>query len=192
MAALAVVPEYEYVKAMMYSLLILAAEKPIPMLLDPKAGLFVWTLVVFGLVLFILWRYAWGPISTALAKREETIDNSIKRAERALDEARQIASDNEKARREAEVSAQKILRQAKDAAEKLSSEQLESTQSQVEGMLGQAREEIEQAKKRALKELRTEVAELAIEAAEKVVSANMDSGQNRKIVDDFMSGLSEN
>ncbi len=162
------------------------------MLLDPKAGLFIWTLVVFGLVLFILWRYAWGPIAKALATREETIDNSIRRAERALDEARQIAADNEKARREAEVEAQKILREAKDAAEKLRTEHLDETKEQVDRMIEQARENIDQERQKVLKELRAEVAGLAIEAAEKVVAANMDSGRNRKIVEDYISELAEN
>lgn len=177
---------------MMLSVFVLAVEPPIPALLDPKAGLFFWTAVIFGLVLTILWRYAWGPIYRALEQREQTIDASIKRAERALDEARQIAADNEKARREAEVEASRILRQARESADKLRSEQIDKTQADIQGMLEQARAEIEQEKRSALQELRSEVAGLAIEAAEKVIVANLDEASNRRIVEDFIAGLPRN
>jgi F-type H+-transporting ATPase subunit b len=177
---------------MTHLILVLAVETPIPALLDPKAGLFFWTVVVFGLVLLILWRYAWGPIYRALEQREQTIDASIKRAERALDEARQVAADNEKARREAEVEAQRILRQARDSAEQLRSEQAARTQEEVQNMLRQARAEIEQEKLGALHALRSEVAGLAIEAAEKVIGASLDAEMNRRLVDDFIKELPRN
>jgi F-type H+-transporting ATPase subunit b len=85
-------------------------EHPIPALLDPKVGLFFFTVVVFLTVYFILRKFAWGPITAALENREETIDASIKRAETALAEARQISEDNQRARRDAEADAQRVLR----------------------------------------------------------------------------------
>ena len=80
----------------------LAVETPTPSLLQPNAGIFFWTLVVFLIVLGLLWKFAWGPITSALEKREETIDSSIRRAEEALAEAKAIQADNEKALRQAE------------------------------------------------------------------------------------------
>ena len=75
--------------------LLQVVEHETPLLLDPKAGLFFFTLLVFLIVAFLLRKFAWGPITEALATREKTIEDSIHRAEKALAEARQISEDNE-------------------------------------------------------------------------------------------------
>ena len=172
--------------------LLLAADTPTPALLDPKAGLFFWTLVVFLIVLLVLRRYAWGPITRALQERETTINASIQRAEDALAEAKQIAADNEQARREAEVQAQRILRDARETAEQLRSEERDKTRQELQLMRDQARAEIEQEKQNALSALRAEVADLAIQAAERVLDANLDASANRRIVESFIDGLPKN
>ncbi|HEY5564078.1 MAG TPA: F0F1 ATP synthase subunit B [Rhodothermia bacterium] len=167
-------------------------EHPTPALLDPKVGLFVFTLLVFLIVAFILKRYAWGPITSALENRQKTIDESIKRAEIALAEARQISEDNERARREAEADAQRVLREAREAADALRSEEVERTRDQIRGMQEAARVEIEREKQGALDELRTEVAELAIKAAEKLLQENLDAPKNRRLVEAFIRDLNGN
>ncbi|MEM1268748.1 MAG: F0F1 ATP synthase subunit B [Bacteroidota bacterium] len=167
-------------------------EPPTPALLDPKSGLFIWTVIVFSIVLAVLWKYAWGPITQALATREKTIEDSIERAERALAEAKQIAEDNEKARREAEADARQIVADAREAADRLRTEELDKTREQVQAMQTQAREDIEREKQSALAELRAEVADLAVKAAEKVLGSNLDASSNRKLVDDFIDDLNKN
>ena len=167
-------------------------EHPTPALLDPKVGLFVFTLLVFLIVAFILKRYAWGPITSALENRQKTIDESIKRAEIALAEARQISEDNERARRASEADAQRVLREAREAADALRSEEVERTRDQIRGMQEAARVEIEREKQGALDELRTEVADLAIKAAEKLLQENLDAAKNRRLVEDFIRDLNGN
>lgn len=167
-------------------------EHPIPPLLDPKVGLFFFTVVVFLTVYFILRKFAWGPITEALENREETIDASIKRAETALAEARQISEDNQRARRDAEADAQRVLREAREAAEAIRSEEVEKTRGQIRDMQEAARADIEREKQGALDELRTEVADLAIKAAEKLLSENLDVAKNRKLVENFIQELNEN
>lgn len=167
--------------------LILAAD-----LLSPHAGLVFWKFLTFLLLLFLLYKFAWGPISSALVQREKTIDESITRAEKALAEARQIQADNEKARRESEQEAQRILREARDTAERLRSEEVERTRAQIRQMQQQAQAEIEREKQSALGELRTEVADLAIQAAGKILRANLDGSRQRKIVEDFIDDLPKN
>ncbi|MEX0748238.1 MAG: F0F1 ATP synthase subunit B, partial [Rhodothermales bacterium] len=100
-------------------------------LLSPNAGLIFWKALVFGLLLFLLYKFAWGPITRALSEREETIDASIKRAELALAEARQIQEQNEKARREAEQEAQRVLHEAREASDRIRTEEVEKTRSQI-------------------------------------------------------------
>ena len=170
-------------------LFIQANEHPTPALLDPKLGLFVFTLLVFGIVALILKKYAWGPIMGALDTREKTIEESINRAEKALAEARQISEDNEKARRDAEVEAQKVTREAREAAEALRNEEIDKTKEQIRQMQEVARAEIEREKEGALNELRAEVANLAIGAAEKLLAENLDADKNKRLVKDFLDDL---
>ncbi len=167
-------------------------DPPAPALLSPKVGIFVWTMIVFLPVLFILWKYAWKPISKALVTREETIAASIQRAEQALAEAKQIAADNETARREAEVEARHIVGQAREAAETVREEEMEKTRTEIRMMQEQAQAEIEQEKQAALNAVRTEVADLAIQAAEKILRENLDAVRNRKLVEGFIDGLPKN
>ena len=167
-------------------------EAPTPDLLAPNVGLVFWTAVTFGIVLFLLWRYAWGPITEALEEREENISNSIQRAEKALAEAKQVQADNQKARREAEREAQRILREAREAAESLREDEVEKTREKIRKMQEQAQAEIEREKQGALEELREEVADLAIQAASKILKEDVDGDRQRRLVDNFIDDLPTN
>ena len=109
-------------------------------LLSPNWGLLFWKTIVFGVTFWILYKYAWGPITKALKEREDTIDNSIQRAERALTEAREVQADNERARREAEQQAQRLLRTAREQADHLRDEEVQKTREQIQQMRDQAGE----------------------------------------------------
>lgn len=161
-------------------------------LLEPSAGLIVWKTLAFLIFFGLLYKYAWGPIVRALRDREETIDSSIQRAEEALAEAKQIQADNQKARREAEKEAQRILREARESAEELRSEEVEKTRAKIRQMQEQAQAEIEREKQGALEELRNEVADLAIEAASKIIKEDMDDKRQRRLVGDFLDKLPKN
>lgn len=161
-------------------------------LLAPNFGLIFWMALAFLTLLFLLSKYAWGPITTALAERETTIETSLTRAEKALAEAKQLAADNERARREAEAEAQRILRDAREAAEASRTEQVEKTRQQIRQLQATAEAEIEREKQQALAELRSEVADLALLAAEKILHENLDAPRQKKIVDDFIADLPKN
>lgn len=161
-------------------------------LLSPDAGLIFWIAVTFGLLLVLLRKFAWGPITSALTQREATIAESIAQAEKALAEAKQLQADNTKARREAEAQAQAILREAREEAERLRGEEVDKTRSQIKQMQDSAQAEIEREKQSALDSLRAEVADLAVQAAEKILRANLDADRQKKIVSDFLGDLSKN
>lgn len=161
-------------------------------LLAPNVGLIIWITLVFLLLLVVLRKFAWGPITSALEERERTIDESIQRAETALAEARQIQADNERARRDAEQEAQRILREARDVAERLRTEEVEKSREQIRQMQQNAQEEIAREKQSALAELRSEVADLAIKAAGKILKENLDEARQRKLVDEFIQDLPRN
>ena len=178
---------------MLTSLLsLLAEDTPIPPLLKVEPGLVIWTLLTFGVVFFILSRFAWPAITEAMETRESKIKESMERAEKALAEAKQIQSDNQVARREAEQEAQRILREAREAAERLREDELEKTKAQIQHAQELAQAEIEREKQSALQQLRTEVTNLAIEAAGKILEENMDDSRQRRLVDKFIDELSNN
>ena len=161
-------------------------------IISPEPGLIFWLSITFLIVLFILRRYACGPIIQSLETREKTIESSIQRAENALSEARQMQEDNERARRESEQDAQLILREARETAEKLRDEEVDQTRTQIRLMQEQAQAEIEREKDQALNTLRAEVADLAVEAAGIILKENLDANRQRKLVDDFIDSLSKN
>lgn len=178
--------------AIFTSLLLLVQDPPTPDLLQVNPGLAIWTLIAFGLVVFLLGRFAWPAVAGALEEREDTIRESMERAEKALAEAKQIQSDNAKARREAEQEAQRLLREAREAADLLRSEEIEKTRAQVRQLQEQARVEIENEKQSALETLRSEVADLAIQAAGKILHENLDADRQRRLVDRFIDELPKN
>lgn len=161
-------------------------------LLEPNAGLILWKTIAFAILLWLLYKFAWGPITNALSERETRIDESMKRAEKALAEAREIQAENKKARREAEQEAQRILREARESAEALRNEEVEKTRARLEQMQEQAQAEIERQKQGALEDLRDEIVNLAIEAASKVVQEELDGARQRRLVDEFIDGLPQN
>jgi len=161
-------------------------------LLSPHVGLIFWTLIVFGLLLFVLGKFAWRPMVSALDEREITIEESLTRAESALDEARKMQADNEAARREAERQAQGILRDARHASDQLRGEEVEKTKAQLSQLQEQARADIEREKTQALVALRAEVADLAIGAAGKILNENLDDDRQRRLVGSFLDDLPQN
>lgn len=177
----------------MFAILLLIQEAhPTPELLQPNAGLVLYTAIAFGIVLFLLAKYAWKPIAASMEEREQKIEGSLRQAELALAEARQIQADNERARREAEQEAQRILREARETAERARTEEIGKTREQIRLLQQQAQAEIEREKQGALDELRSEVADLAIQAAAKILHENLDAQRQRKLVDQFIDTLPKN
>jgi len=161
-------------------------------LLAPNLGLIVWITVTFLALLFILGRFAWGPITTALTEREGRIKESMEQADRALAEAKLLQADNRQARKEAEGQAQHLIREAREAADTLRSDEIEKTRAQIQHLQEQAKQEIEREKDSALDSLRLEVADLAINAAEKILNENLDADRQKRIVGDFLKSLPKN
>ena len=175
-----------------YLILQAAEDTPTPSILAVEPGLALWTLVAFAIVFLILRRYAWPAITSAMEAREEKITESMERAEKALAEAKQISADNQKARREADQEAQRILREAREASERLRADELDKTRAQIKQAQEAAQAEIEREKQSAIEQLRTEVTDLAIQAAGKILKENMDNSRQRKLVDKFIDDLPQN
>ncbi|HKJ47208.1 MAG TPA: F0F1 ATP synthase subunit B [Balneolales bacterium] len=161
-------------------------------LLSVDPGLFFWILIVFALFIFVLTKYAWKPVLGALEERENSIKDSLDAAEKAMARAEKVSKENEAALREAELMAQKIRKEAIDEAELLRTERIEKARDEAAQLLEHARSSIEQEKKRALLELRNEVAKLAIQSASKIIDAELDVKKNTKLVESYIKELSNN
>ncbi len=161
-------------------------------LVTPSVGLIVWKTVAFLIFLGLLYWLGWEPITNALQEREEEIESSIQRAEEALAEAKEIQAENKEARRNAEQKAQRIIREARDSAEELREEEEAKTRQKIQQMKEQAQAEIEREKQAALQELRDEVADLAIQAARKIIEEDLDADRHRQLVADALDDFPTN
>lgn len=159
-------------------------------LLSPEPGLIFWTALSFVIVLLILKKVAWGPILTALEEREKGIQSSIDRAYSAKDEAEAALRKNRDLLAKADAESDKIIREGKEFADKLRSDIAEKAQAEAQKMISAAKEEIEHEKRRALNELRAEVADLAVQGAEKIIRTTLDADLQKKIVDSMIQDLS--
>ncbi len=157
-----------------------------------EPGLFIWVGIAFLAFLWLLKKFAWVPLLNALDEREKNIQESLDSAEKAMKKAEEIAKKNDEALKEAEIAAQRLRKQAKEEAEKLRADILENAREDAEKLKEQTLSAIQQEKKKALVQLRDQVAELAIEASQKILKTEIDKTKNEKLVNDFLEDLSSN
>ncbi len=161
-------------------------------LLNLNPGLIVWTFITFFIVLFVLKKFAWKPLLSMLEKREEGIKSDIQRAEHAREEAERLLTEHKKNLQNAEVEARRIIDEARTMAKQLKEEIVESAQASAHNLTVQAKAEIQREKETALRQLRDEVADLAIQAAGKILDESLDDARHRKIVDTYIDALRTN
>lgn len=161
-------------------------------MLEINPGLIIWTIITFLILLTLLKKFAWKPIINALERREQHIHDLVEKAEKKAQEAEFIASENKKKIEEAEMKSALILKEARELGEKIKSEIIERANQQARHMLEQAKAEIEREKEAALIRLRSEVADLAILAAKKVVGDTLDENLHKKLIDSYLDELPRN
>jgi len=157
-----------------------------------NTGFAIWVLISMVVFLYVMGKYAVPPIMKALDEREARIKDSLESAEQALAKAEQISKDNQKALKDAEIQAQKIRKEALEEAELLRADKIEKARQESEKIVEDAKRSVEQAKKQALLELRSEVAELAVRAASIIIDSELDQAKNKKLVDNFIGDISKN
>jgi F-type H+-transporting ATPase subunit b len=152
-------------------------------------GLIIWTLVVFGLLMALLWRFAWPSILKSVEERERRIQKQLEDAERANAEAQRLLEEHKKAALATKAETQDILAKAKVVAQKERELLLAKAREEYEALLARARKDIDAEKEKALVALRREAVELSIAAAAKVIEANLDTEANRRLVTGYLAGL---
>lgn len=161
-------------------------------LLDVNPGLIFWTAITFIILVLVLKRVAWKPILTALDNRAKGIEDSLNRAEQAKEEAQKILEENQATLSKAEEESKKIIDQSRIYADNLKEQMLKESKDQQQKIIEDASAEIERKKNAAFEELKNQIAEISIIAAEKIMKENIDAGKNKKIVEKYLTEISKN
>ena len=158
-----------------------------PFTINP--GLIIWTLVVFGTLLVLLWWLLYPTIVKSVEERERRIQKQLEDAEKANTEAQRLLEEHKKQIAAARNEAQDILAKAKTVSQKERETLLAKAREEYDALLSRARKDIEAEKDKAILALRREAVELSIAAASRVIEANLDTDANRKLVTEFLESL---
>src|SRR4051795_5891280 len=158
-------------------------------LVSPVVGVMIWTLIVFGITLLVLWKVAFPRIAEALDKRQRTIQDSIDPAERTKREADELLREYRERLADARGQADEIVARARRTAEANENETLAEARSKREEMMEQTRRDIEAETRRAIQQIRSEVADLTVLATEKVTRKSLDSADQKRLVEEALAEL---
>jgi F-type H+-transporting ATPase subunit b len=156
-------------------------------LVSPELGLMIWALLAFGITLYLLNKLAFPRIAEALDRRRVAIEESIDSARRAKQEADELLEEYRARLREAREQADDIVGRARKAGDNLMDETKAEATQQREQLLAQARRDIEHETRRALDELRREVADLTVTATEKITRKSLDQEDHRRLIEEALS-----
>jgi F-type H+-transporting ATPase subunit b len=158
-------------------------------LIKVTPGLMIWTIVAFLITLFVLKRYAFGPIQKTIDERRQRIEQSIAEAERSRTEARRLLEEHRALIGQARGQADEILSEARRVADAQRQRVREETEADRRRRLEETRRQIEAETHRALEQIRTEVAELTLIAATKVTEKALDDEDHRRLIEDAIREL---
>lgn len=155
-------------------------------LVTPSLGLMIWTLIAFGITFWVLRKFAWPKIEEALDRRAALITGSIDSAEQQRAEAEKLLADYRQRLAEAREQADEILDRARKAAETTRAEAVSDGQAKREELVEAAKRDIEGETRRALDEIRREVADLTVLATERVTRKSLDDAAQRELVEEAL------
>ena len=162
-------------------------------LINPGLGIVFWMTLTFGIVLFILGKYAWPSILKGLKEREQSIQESLDAAKEAQNQMQRLKADNEKLLQEAKEERAAILAEARKIKEKIIEDAKENASQQADRIVGQAKERIDHEKKAALTEIKNTIAEYSIEIAEKILREELkDKNKQKELVEKLLKETSLN
>jgi len=158
-------------------------------LISVTPGLMIWTIVCFLIALFVLKRYAFGPIQKLIDSRREQIRRSLEEADHAREEARRLLEEHRKLIGEARGEAEEIRSVARQEADAQMRRVKEEAEADRQRRLDETSRQIDAETRRALEAIRAEVAELSLIAAEKVTRGALDEKDQRRLIDEAIGDL---
>ena len=158
-------------------------------LIEARVGLMIWTLVCFAITFFVLKRYAFGPVQRIIDERRQRIHQAIEGADNARSEARRLLEEHRALMRQAREDAEEILVEARRVAESQSERMRDELEADRQRRIEDTTKQIEAETRRALEQIRAEVAELALEATSRVTGKVLTDEDHRRLIEDAIREL---
>jgi F-type H+-transporting ATPase subunit b len=158
-------------------------------LIQVTPGLMIWTIVCFLITLFVLKRFAFGPIQKLIDERRDRIRRALEEADEAREEARNLLEEHRKLIGQARGEAEQILSEAREVGKAMQQRVKEETEADRQRRLEETKRQIDAETRRALEVIRGEVAELTLVAAEKVTRKSLDDKDQRRLIDEAIGEL---
>lgn len=149
-------------------------------LVKPDFGLVFWMTVSFLIVVFLMGKFAWGPILKMLKDRETSIEDALLSAKKAREEVANMKSENEKILQEARNERDNLLKQARETREAMINEAKTKAQAEADRLIQMARESIQNEKQAAIADLKNQVAMLSVDIAEKIIRQQLSNDEKQK------------
>ncbi|MGA0558902.1 F0F1 ATP synthase subunit B [Larkinella sp. VNQ87] len=149
-------------------------------LLIPDIGLLFWMVVVFGLLYFILQKFAWKPITESLKEREDDIQKALDMAEKTRTEMAKLQADNQKLLAEARAERDAILRSAKETSDRIIAEARDKASEEGKHIIEKAREELQSERQAMVAQVKREVIDLSLDIAEKVLRKELSDKKSQE------------
>lgn len=158
-------------------------------LTDPDFTLTVATLVLFALFAAVLGRFGWKPLLAMIEEREKTVRDTVEGAHKANAEAAALLDKHKEMVRETLKERDEIMKRSMKEADQLKADLASKARAEGEQMVRRAKDQIEREKALAIQELRKEVADIAVEAASKIVKSSLTPDAQKKLVSDYIASL---
>lgn len=160
-------------------------------LLEFAPGAMIWTLIAFVLGLFVMWKFVYGPISTALEDRDRKVEDAISAAEVARREAEAQMARAKAELEKAQADARRMVEEATARAERQAAELARSADERAKAELQKARDTIAAEKRQALQEIRQAAVELTMSATGRLLQQKIDGQENKRLVEGFLAGAAK-
>jgi len=158
-------------------------------LIEVVPGLMIWTLVSFGITFFVLRRYIFGPVQNAIDARRERIRQALEEADNARAEARRLLEEHRSLMQAARGDAEQILAEARRVAESQRGRMRDELEADRQRRIEETTKQIEAETRRALEQIRVEVADLTLEATSKVTGKVLTDDDHRRLIEDAIREL---
>jgi F-type H+-transporting ATPase subunit b len=155
-------------------------------LVQPDPGLYIWTIVVFLVLLALLRKFAWRPLLQALEARQQTIRQSLDDADKAKQELQRLQQESAQIVREARVEAESIISRSRTDAERLKEEIRQKARVDAESIVRTAERQIQLETQQALRQIRNEAADMSVAIASKLIQRNLSKEDNQRLIDDAL------
>jgi F-type H+-transporting ATPase subunit b len=158
-------------------------------IMDLRPGLTLWTAITFLLLVVILSRFAWGPIVKMLDERERTIRDAIDQAKKERAEAERMLVEQKASLAAAQREAAELAKRSKQEVEVMRQDLTARARKEADDLVAQARRQIQEEKVKAISEIKGLAADLAIDAARKLITTSLDEKSQRALVEDYIAKL---